>query len=210
MNVFESVSANAKAILSEWVQVKDPRSNITIQTFKKKPVDETKTNGHCWKCVSINKCWFKNEKGKKPAHFNYKNYSFTDIPLSKRGLYHPRCHDKEYPINVPKLNQIVLLKLRSNFNDFFKRKKGIFYGLGYTYKDEEELMQQYINQVKTRYRYGDYVIYQFYEYGFQINIKISISGKNQYKHIEHSFKTGLIIFPEGQLKIATIFAGRIS
>ena len=30
MNVFEEVSANAKALLSEWIKVYDPQNGITI------------------------------------------------------------------------------------------------------------------------------------------------------------------------------------
>ena len=51
-------------------------------------------------------------------------------------MYHPNCHCKERSINIPRLNDIEVLDVRSNFNDFFKRKKGVFYGIGYTPSDE--------------------------------------------------------------------------
>ena len=209
MNVFEKVSAEAKVLFSDWIKVGDPRNNLTIEDFEKSGVDQTKTNGHCWKCVTVNQCWFKNEIDKKPLHYDYGNYSFGDAPLSKRGLYHPYCHDKEYSINVPKQEQIIILKLRTNFNNFFKRKKAILYGIGYTDKDEKEIMDLYVNQVKTNFRYGNYYFYKHWEYGYQINIEITIVGKGTFKNKQHKFKSGLIIYPNGKLKIATIFAGRL-
>lgn len=208
MNAFEEVSANAKALLSEWIQVCDPNNGLTIEDFKDIGVDESKTNGHCWKCVTVNRCWFKNEENKKPKHFDYSLYSLSKIPLIKRGLYHPNCHDKEKSINVPKLSQIKVLELRKNFNDFFKRKKNILYSIGYTYKDEKEIIDFIENEVKNKYRFGDYYIYKHWQHGFQINIIITIKGKNEFRNIIHSFKSGYIVYPNGQLKIATIFAGR--
>jgi len=209
MNVFEQASTNAKALLSDWIQVGDPKNNLTIEDFKDSGVDESKTNGHCWKCVTVNQCWFKNETGKKPVEFDYSMYSLSQIGISDRGLYHPHCHDKKYPINVPKINEIEILKLRSNFNDFFKRKKHLFYGLGYTNHDEKEIMDYYASEIRKNYRYGNYYLYKHWEYGYQVNINITIHGKDQFKHKFHSFKSGITIYPNGKLKIATIFAGRL-
>jgi len=209
MNVFENVSVNAKALLSEWIQVSDPKNKLTIEDFQDEGVDESKTNGHCWRCVTVNQCWFKNEEDKKPKEFDYSKYSLSDIPLLKRGLYHPNCHDKKFSINVPKLNQIQLKELRKNFNDFFRRKKKIFYGIGYSSQDENELMNFVENVVKNKYSFGDYYFYKHWKHGFQINISITIQGKNQFKNEYKTFKSGYIIYPNGQLKIATIFAGRI-
>ena len=42
---------------------------------------------HCVTCTIVNKCWFKDEKDKKPDEFDYSKY--PEIPLEKRGLYHP-------------------------------------------------------------------------------------------------------------------------
>ena len=75
-------------------------------------------------CVLIDK------EEKKPKKFDYSKYKL----VPNKGLYHFFCHCEEKAINVPKLTDINVLEVRSKFNDFFKRKKGIFYGIGYTYK----------------------------------------------------------------------------
>ena len=208
MGVLDDYKDWFHSYFSEWIRINDKSSGWTIEDFPYNiGVDEDLTKPHCWKCVTVNNCWFKNENNKKPEHFDYSNYSFGEIAKSKRGLYHPRCHCKELAINVPKLNEIEVIDVRSNFNDFFKRKKGIFNGIGYSNKDEQTLINFYIDEVKRLYRLGKYQIYKHWQYGFQINITIVIYGKNQFKNKSHEFKTGLFIYPNGKLRIATIFAG---
>lgn len=93
MNAFESIQDKVLANFSEWIQINDPKSNWTIEDFPyETEVDEDATKPHCWKCVTVNQCWFKNENGKKPITFDYSKYSFSEVPKSKRGLYHPNCH----------------------------------------------------------------------------------------------------------------------
>ena len=136
MNIFDSMrdkllsyfTTNDK-ISSEWIKINDKKTSCgwTIEDFPYKiGVDENVSEPHCWKCVTVNQCWFKNKDDKKPEHFDYSEYSLAQIPKMKRGLYHPNCHCKEKSINVPRLNEIEILDVRSNFNDFFKRKKKIF------------------------------------------------------------------------------------
>lgn len=210
MSIFDNIQEKILANFSEWIQVQDPKSNWTIEDFSYETgVDEVATNPHCWKCVTVNQCWFKNEKVKKPEYFDYSDYSFSEISKSKRGLYHPNCHCREKSINVPKIKDVQILELRNKFNDFFKRKKGIYYGLGYTYKDENEIINAYIEQVKNSFKNGNYSLFKHWEYGFQINIHITVIGKQQFKNEKRSYKTGIFIFPNGKLKIATVFAGGV-
>lgn len=195
-------------VSSDWININDGYSKWTIKDFPYNlGVDENLTRPHCWRCVTVNQCWFKNEKGKKPEEFDYSNYTYGQISKSKRGLYHPYCHCKKRAINVPKLKDITVLLVRPKFNDFFKRKKRIFYGLGYTYKDEEYIINLYIDKIKNSYRSGNYSIYKHCKYGFQINIAVSLVGKNKFENRTHEFKTGLFIYPNGKLRIVTVFAG---
>ena len=209
MSVFNSYESRIKTYFSDWVSVNDKKSGCgwTIEDFPNGAVTDDYTEPHCWKCVTVNQCWFKNENDKKPKHFDYSKYSFNQINNSMRGLYHPNCHCKEKSINVPSVDKISIMNLREKFNDFMKRKKWIFYGIGYTYKDEKELMSFYSEQVKDAYRRGDYTIYKHWEFGFQVNITIRISGRGNFKNKIQYFKTGVCIYPDGKLKIVTVFAG---
>lgn len=209
MGVLDVTKEKLIAKYSDWIKVEDNKSRWTIEDFPYvSGVDEEKTNPHCWRCVTVNRCWFKNEEGKKPKTFSNDN-NMLDSILKQQGLYHNNCHCKEKGINVPREYDLDVLEVRPKFNDFFRRKKGILYGIGYTYKDEADIISFYLNEVKKSYRAGDYVLYKHWEYGFQINIIVSITGKNEFKHIVHKFKTGLFVYPNGKLKIATVFAGGV-
>ncbi len=90
MTMFEDIFDKLLASFSEWIKIGDPKSTWTIEDFPYETgVDEKITNPHCWKCVTVNQCWFKDEDGKKPQEFDYSQYSLIAIPMSKRGLYHP-------------------------------------------------------------------------------------------------------------------------
>lgn len=69
--------------------------------------------------MTVNNCWFKNEKNKKPDKFDYTQFSFSQIGKSIRGLNHPHCHCKEHSINVPKEKDIELILSKNKINDFF-------------------------------------------------------------------------------------------
>lgn len=209
MSIFDSVKENIEANFSEFVKVVDPKSNWTIEDFPYDTgVDETTTNPHCWRCVTVNQCWFKNEKEKRPEEFDYSNYSFTEIPNSSRGLYHPHCHCRKKSINIPKLKDIELIELREKFNDFFRRKGKIIYSIGYSYKNEKEFIDIYTNKIKESYKFGNYELYKHSKYGFQININLTINGINTYKNRFLNIKSGAMIYPNGKIKLITIFAGR--
>ena len=106
MSVFDEIREKLTASFSDWIMVVDPKSKLdlgNVEIINKVGVNPEQVNPHCVKCVVVNHCWFKNQNGKKPEPFGYDKYS--SIVLSKlkgiMGLYHPRCHCKEMPINPP-------------------------------------------------------------------------------------------------------------
>ncbi len=57
-------------ILGNWIQIIDEKNYLTIESYKYEAgVIEGTTGNHCVKCVAVNRCWFKNEAGKKPERF---------------------------------------------------------------------------------------------------------------------------------------------
>lgn len=64
MSVFENLLVNQ-------VQIIDDRNETTIENYGYDTgIIEGTTANHCSKCVAVNKCWFKNEKFKKPEKFD--------------------------------------------------------------------------------------------------------------------------------------------
>lgn len=208
MSVFDEVRENIIASFSEWIKVYDNKNPWTLENFSYKTgVDESLTNTHCWKCVTVNQCWFKNEEGKKPKKFDYTKYSFSEIPLTKRGLYHPNCHDKEVSINVPKISNLKIEKDINKINYFFKKKLKWYYSWGYKKIDREEFINNIFSLVKTSYRTGNYETEKHTKYGFQINIFFTIEGIRAKKGNYYNTWSSYIVYPNGKLRLITLIGG---
>lgn len=210
MGLLDEYKSQINAYFSDWIKVNEEKTGCgwTIEDFPYNiGVDEDLSYPHCWKCVTVNQCWFKNEEEKKPKHFDYFKYTYSIIPKSKRGLYHPNCHCKEHAINVPRLKDIdVLLDLGKIFY-FFKDKKGLFYSWGYKNSDKNEFVSNFIELVKDAYRRGNYELENHNKSGYKINLFITISGKNEKKGKDYELKTAFIVFPRGTIRCVTLIGG---
>lgn len=79
MKNFEKWEEDIRANFSDWIKVNDKKSKWTLNDFPYKTgVIEEVTKPHCWRCVSVNNCWFKNEENKKPERFDYSNVSYRE------------------------------------------------------------------------------------------------------------------------------------
>ena len=208
MSILEPYYDLINPYFSKWIKVEDKFSNWTIEDFPySEGVNEIATNPHCWRCVTVNKCWFKNETNKKPEHFDYSKYSYNEIPKSDRGLYHPHCHCKELAINVPKENDIDVILTSDKINNFFKNKSGLSHSWGYRDKDKNEFIELLKSNIKISYRRGNYYKEKHTRFGYQINLLIIIEGVNEKKGKEYQFESAFIIFPNGKIRCVTIFGG---
>ena len=71
------------AKFTSWFQVVDFNNTNTIEDFTfRDGVPKEGVAGHCQKCITVNKCYFKDEINKKPEEFDYSNsfscYNFSD------------------------------------------------------------------------------------------------------------------------------------
>ena len=208
MGILDNFIDEIQAGFSEWVQIDDKTSNWTIEDFPyEKGVDEQVTNPHCWKCVTVNQCWFKNEKNKKPIYFNYDGISYGKIGVSKRGIYHPNCHCKEKAINVDK-NKISFVCLDGKIEYFFRSKLDWFYAWGYKDEDKDDFVQMIIKLTAESFVRGDYEKVMHDKQGFRINVLVRIPGVNNHEGHYYDVKTCWMIFPNGKLKCNTLIGGR--
>ena len=209
MGILDEYADLINASFSRWIEVEDDQSRWTIEDFPYSTgVDEAVTYPHCWRCVTVNHCWFKNEANKKPSRFDYSNTSFSQTPLSKRGLYHPHCHCKESTINVPKVNNIKLILDNAKKNYFFDSKLGWFHSWGYKNSDKNNFIEMIKNKIAEAFRYGNYTKEKLTRTGYQINISITIPGKNEKINKEYEIVSAFIIFPKGTLRCVTLVGGR--
>lgn len=215
MNVFENIREMLMARFSDWIQVVDPRSNWTLDNvtiIKDVGVDPKQVNPHCVKCVVVNQCWFKNEKGKKPEPFEYNKYS--NIVLSKlrgiMGLYHPRCHCQEIIINPPTEKTLKVVCDNGKIDDAFNRKLGLLNAWGgYTTNDKELLKNNLMQSATKQYINGEYSIFVYDKFGFRISIPVSVPGINIKQGRDYKFITGFMVWPNGKIENTTFFGGKI-
>ena len=63
MGILDSYKDLINASFSKQIKVEDNQSKWTIEDFPYNTgVDEDITKPHCWKCVTVNKCWFKKRR----------------------------------------------------------------------------------------------------------------------------------------------------
>ncbi len=214
-NVFDALREEVELSFSDWIQVVDPRSNWTldnVEKIKDVGVNPDQVKPHCVKCVVVNQCWFKNEKDKKPESFSYDKYSTIDLSKMKgiMGLYHPRCHCKEITIKPPTEYTLkVVVDDDKIFVDAFRRKFGIINSWGYTIDDGEVLKKNLIESVTENYIIGNYKIFKYDEFGFQISLQVSVPGVRHKIGREYKFITGFMVYPNGKIENTTFFGGKI-
>ena len=207
MSMFEDSYDKILSHFSDWIQVVDSSSKWTIEDFPyDKGVDELQTFPHCWKCVTVNKCWFKNEGGKKPQTMSYDG-GYGVYPKSKRGLYHLNCHCEERAINVPRLKDINILLDNRKVTYFYEDKLGLFHSLGYKNSNKDEFIKHFKEIVKDSYRRGNYELEKHLKTGYQINLFVELKGQREKKERTYKLKSAFIVFPQGTLRCVTLIGG---
>ena len=211
MSIFDNIFGDLLANFSEWIKIEDDQCPYTIQDFPYETgVDELKTIPHCWRCVTINDCWFKNEKDKKPQELEISNpilNLFLEMN-NQNGLYHPNCHCKKIAIDNPTTNDIELIILPGKIDDFFTRKIELAASWGYKESDKEIFRKRYEFLVRQAFINGNYKEFKHDKFGFQISIYISMPGNNEKSGKYYNRQAGFTIFPNGTLKNNTIFGGK--
>lgn len=196
--------------LGNWIQVVDDKNTITLDDYGYDTgIIEGTTENHCVKCVAVNQCWFKNERGKKPETMNY---SLDDIVdgLSKGltlGLYHYRCHCKEIPIQPNDISEIQMIVPFGKTQYLYESKSGWLEAMGYHNGEYDAFVNVLLQKTKEAYFYGKYLIQNISRYGCKINIFVDIPGANEKEGKTYKLKTNYMVFPNGKIKMNTPIGG---
>lgn len=203
MSIFDSLFNN-------WIQVSDDKNTITIEDYSYETgVIEGTTKNHCVKCVSVNKCWFKNEKGKKPEPFDITGINIVDSILNglTPGLYHPNCHCKERPILSPNENDVELIIDIGKIQWLYKDKSELIKSLGYKEYEHEIFLSVLKKCIIQSYITGQYKIRKHTKHGAAISLNLDVPGKNEKIGKTYKLVGGYMIFPNGKLKCNTLIGG---
>ena len=136
MGMFDEVNKK----FGKWIQVLDSdNTSVTIEDFDyAQGVDGEITAKHCDKCVSVNKCCFKDEKDKKPEPYPILGIKVLDdfANAVTPGLYHFKCHCIESGIMTPNVEDVKLIIPEGKEGWLFKDKQDWIRTLGYDNNDE--------------------------------------------------------------------------
>lgn len=195
-------------ILGNWIQIIDEKNEIVIDDYGYGTgVIEGTTGNHCVKCVAVNRCWFKNEIGKKPERFITTKINVVDGLLKGviPGLYHFRCHCQEIslpPIGIDDINLIIPI---GKVGWLFKDKPGWILSMGYNLDDE--FTEMLYEQIKKSYFLGNYVIQNHNNFGVKINLNIDLPGRGIKSGKIYKLTSNFMVFPNGRIKANTLIGG---
>ena len=204
-----------KTTTADWLKVDDSENSYTIENFPfQSGINQSTTQPHCVTCVAVNKCWFNNEKEKKPQP---KRYTFQIIRKLLEifgldmllGLYHPFCHCQELPISHPISKKIKTIVPQEKAGWMIKDKMHTIKVMGYTENDINEVYLLILELSKEAYCKGDYKIRQIDKYGCAVTIFLDFPGKNEKQGRFYRMKTGWMIYPEGAIKNNTLIGGLV-
>lgn len=205
MGVFDDLN-----LFGDWIQVVDEQNPLTIENYGYDTgVVEGTTGNHCVKCVAVNECWFKNEKGKKPEKASITGLQIIDKILNglTPGLYHPYCHCEERPIETPSEETIQLIIPPGKIDYMFSDKGDWIKAMGYYEPNNSLFIKTLLQKTKLSYSHGNYYIVNHTKYGCKINLNVDIPGINEKEGKIYKLKTNYMVFPNGKLKINTPIGG---
>lgn len=207
MNVFDDLREKAKLSFSEWIKIRDFKSKWTIEDFSYTTgVDEVITKPHCWRCVTVNHCWFVNQENKKPKEFDYSKY--PEIPPNKRGLYHPNGHCIKISLATPNKNQIKFIIPVGKIEWMIKDKGHTLREMGYQEDEFIDAVEIIKNLIAEEFVKGNYTFKEHDKHGYRIGFVLEqFPGKHEDHGKFYKLKTGWTIFPNGKLKCNTLIGG---
>ena len=112
------------------------------------------------------------------------------------GLYHFRCHCKEVPVQINSIDEIELIVPEGKIPYLFKSKSGWIKSMGYQEKEFSEFVDMLLQKTKEAYLYGNYYKENYNNFGFKINLNISIPGKNEKNRKNIQCNNKLYDFPK--------------
>lgn len=201
------VRAQAESIFADWIQIVDNKSRWTIEDFSYKEGVPEHVENHCWKCITVNHCWFANQDDKKPMEFGYDEYTSAQIAPENRGLYHPRCHCEKVALHKPQLNDISLIVTQGKIEFMWKSKTHLFHKWGYSDSEKDFFVEMIANKTKESYITGNYEIEKHDNHGVKINCIFRIPCKNNELGDTVEMWSNWMIFPNGTLKCNTCLGG---
>lgn len=193
--------------INDWIQVIDEKSPLTIEDFSYTTGVNLGSVEHCDKCVAVNRCYFKNQKGKKPEKFEYTRFAIINSVLNavKLGLYHFWCHCNENSIPNPSFSSVKLIIPQGKINWLFSDKEDWIRTMGYL--PNQDFIDIISKLILSAYVNGSYESAGHSKYGYKINLFIDLKGGADKSYKQYKLKSNFMVFPDGKLKCNTLIGG---
>lgn len=194
VNTFESIRENVISFFdnNDWVKwIHEGTNPARTQMEKELNLVYGAISNHCAKCLNLNGCCF--PRSKAPQH-----------PL------HPKCHCWLMPISNIQFEANCDLRKFEEYAFVHRTKndkKGLFENLGYGKIDSQKLIDEYCRQAKEKYANGNFILHELKDHGQIINIAITLPNKKDGGEV--TLKSGWMVYPDGKIKLTTVFVGRV-
>ncbi len=159
---------------------------------KKNNVENENNRLHCAICRNLNGCCFPKD----------------NLPKYHK---HPNCHCIFEDIAKPKVTADCL---REKFAGYLfspkyanNGKAQLFIKWGYDIINIEYLIEEYIRQAEEKYASGNFQFGKLNEYGQRISIAIELWRKDRKEKVE--FKSGWMVYPDGNIQLTTPYGGEV-
>jgi len=191
-------------LIGNWIQIEDTQTEINLNDFSfETGIIKEQIDNHCVPCIASNKCYYKNEEGKRPPKQVYN--SVRDLNLKNAGLFHYNCHCKELNNQINSIDEINLLIPDGKKRWVLSDKLDWIISMGY--EPNDYFLKTVEQCVKEAYFYGRYKIRAFDKYGMRIDLSLKFPGHGEKQGKIYDLKSGFSIFPEKTLKCNTYVGG---
>ena len=194
LNVFDNIRDKVLSLFNQngWIKwIHEGTMRAYDNEDKKSNIIYASKSKHCAKCLNLNGfCFPQNNMPDYPLHYNCHCWL---MPVSNIQF--------EANCDMRKFQEYAFI--HKDVND----KKGLFENLGYDIINAPQLLDEYCRQAQEKYANGNFVLHELKDYGQIINITITLPNKKDGGNV--TIKSGWLVYPDGEIKLTTVFAGWI-
>ena len=192
MNVFDEAAKKllelSKAGADVWVKrMNDSPKDIRVCEGQATEDTQTRT---CALCVALNHTVFKNSN--KPEYF------------------HPHCKCEMKEVELREVTLDFPIEKITGYLFINEGKSKLMKSMGYAMEDAQEIYDEISENARKQYLSGNYILGKLNPNGQRITINMELKGKQEKADKIYEFKTGWMVYPNGELHNNTPFSGFVN
>ena len=161
---------------------RESKSKIDLETCNGSAIDDEESNT-CALCIALNNTVFHN--------------------TNKPNYYHLKCRCVNTKTKVENFEVIMSMEKITNYLFKNENKLKMMKSMGYSINDSSEIYNLIIAKIKKKFLSNDYILKELNIHGQHIQINYVLKGKSKHANKEFFVHTGLVVWPNGKLRVAT-------